>query len=73
MPSAGRQLAFELENFTLPEMFQLHALSKTIQLHISAALSLTSLQTTSTDCWGSLKLQIEAKHISNVWRLRNSE
>jgi hypothetical protein len=63
MPSAGRQLAFGLENFTVPEIFQLHALSKRTQLHITAALSLTNLQTTSTDCWGSLKSQIEAKHI----------
>jgi hypothetical protein len=73
MPSAGRQLALGLENFTVPEMFQLDALTKRMQLHISAALSLTSPQTTSTHCWGSLKSQIEAKHISNMWRLSNSE
>jgi hypothetical protein len=73
MPSAGRQLSLGLENFTVPEIFQLHALSKMLQLHISAALSLTSLRTTSTDCWGSLKSQIEAKRISNMWRLSDSE
>jgi hypothetical protein len=73
MPSAGRQLSFGLENFTVPELFQLHALSKRIQLHISTALSLTSLQTTSIDFWGSLKSEIEAKHISNMWRLSHSE
>jgi hypothetical protein len=37
-----------------------------MQLHISAAMSLTSLQTTSTDCWGSLKSHTEVKHKSKM-------
>jgi hypothetical protein len=62
MARPAPQLDFGLENYTDPEIFQLHALSQRTRLQICTHVLPRIVQMICIYCWESLRLQIEAIH-----------